>query len=150
MKWVLDGFKKGKIVRTKVNNSFFHYGLIIDDNKVIQYGKAIDSISKPAHDVEVLITTLDEFNNGFIEVCKYSFWDLFKKNRTKKAIKLAMARLGEKKYDFLKNNCEHFVNDCVFNKHRSRQIDSMREHVKKKHKLLFKKDRTAKNIELKD
>lgn len=139
MKWTLNGFKKGRIVRTKINNSFFHYGLIIDDNKVIQYGKGIDAVNKPAKDVEVLITTLDEFNNGFVEVCRYSFFEKLKKNRVKKSIRLALARLGEKKYDFLKNNCEHFVNDCVFNKHKSKQIDNMRDKVRKKHKLLFKK-----------
>lgn len=139
MKWTLNGFKKGRIVRTKINNSFFHYGLIIDDNKVIQYGRGIDAVNKPAKDVEVLITTLDEFNNGFVEVCRYSFFEKLKKNRVKKSIRLALARLGEKKYDFLKNNCEHFVNDCVFNKHKSKQIDNMRDKVRKKHKLLFKK-----------
>ena len=139
MKWILKGFKPGRIVRTKINNTFFHYGLIIEDEKVIQYGRGKDSIEKPASDVEVLITTLDEFNNGFIEVSKYSLKEKLKKNSVKKSIALAKSRLGERKYDFLKNNCEHFVNECVFNKHQSKQIDKMRENVKKKHIMLFKK-----------
>ena len=141
MKWMLNGFEKGKIVRTKINNSFFHYGLIIEDDQVIQYGRGKDSIDLPAKDVEVLITSLDEFNNGFIEVCKYNLKEKIKKNSVNKSIFLAKARLGERKYDFLKNNCEHFVNECVFNKHSSPQIDEMRDKVKKRHINLFKKNK---------
>lgn len=139
MKWILSGFKKGSIVRTKINNSFYHYGLIIEDDQVIQYGKGKDSIERPANEVAVLITSIDEFNNGFVEVAKLNLKEKLKKNSVKKSIELAKSRLGEKKYDFLKNNCEHFVYECVFNKHYSSQIDAMREKVRKKHKLFFKK-----------
>ena len=139
MKWVLSNFKVGSIVRTKVNESFFHYGIILDNEKVIQYGTGKDAVEKKAKDVEVLITSLDEFNCSFVEVAKLNIKEKIKRNSVKKTLEIANSRLGEKKYDFLKNNCEHFVFDCVFNKHYSSQISQMRENVKKKHKLFFKK-----------
>ena len=37
------------------------------------------------------------------------------KNSDEEIIRIALSRLGEGNYDLLKNNCEHFVNECVFN-----------------------------------
>ena len=45
----------------------------------------------------------------------------FKKNKPDIIIKKAKERLGEKGYNIISNNCLHFVNECVFNKHYSEQ-----------------------------
>ncbi len=130
MKWELNGFKKGKIVRIKIDNYFYHYGLLIEDDKVIQYGTKEDAFKVDNKDVVINICDLKDFGKGFVEVSNYSFKEKLKKNSTKKSIKLALNRLGEAKYDSLSNNCEHFVNECVFNKHTSSQITNLRNKLK--------------------
>lgn len=132
MKWELNGFKKGKIVRISIDDNFYHYGLLIKDDEVIQFGTKDDAFKKEAKAVEVNVCKLEDFGKGFIEVSKYSLKEKLIKNSTKKSINLALARLGEKGYDALKNNCEHFVNECVFNKHISYQVESIREKIKNK------------------
>ena len=42
-------------------------------------------------------------------------------------IDAAVSQLGQGGYDIIYNNCEHFVNKCVFGVAYSTQIDKMRE-----------------------
>ena len=37
----------------------------------------------------------------------------------------ARSRLGERRYDVIRNNCEHFCNWCQSGEHRSSQVDLM-------------------------
>ena len=65
---------------------------------------------------------MEDFLGGKMALVRvFSLSEKFKKNSRKKSVKLALERVGEKKYDPLNNNCEHFVNECVFNKHISNQ-----------------------------
>ena len=38
------------------------------------------------------------------------------------ALAYAINRLGEKSYNIITNNCEHFVNSCTTGEHRSDQV----------------------------
>jgi hypothetical protein len=40
-------------------------------------------------------------------------------------VRRARSRLGERRYDVVSNNCEHFCNWCQAGEHRSEQIDSL-------------------------
>ena len=45
---------------------------------------------------------------------------------------LARQRIGESGYNILHNNCEHFVNECVFGEKRSAFLQDVREKLRKK------------------
>ena len=114
----------GDIVKVEISNNIYHFGIYMGDDKVIQYGKAADFLKTKKEDVEVLISSMEEFLNGKMALVRvYSFFEKIKKNKVKKIIELAKSRLGEKNYDPVENNCEHFVNECVFNKHISNQAN---------------------------
>ena len=42
-------------------------------------------------------------------------------------VSTARARLGERGYHILYNNCEHFAHECVSGKHYSEQVDGVRD-----------------------
>ena len=124
-KYVTKEPKIGDILKVEIKNNIFHYGIYLGDDLVIQYGLAKDFLNTKKEDVEVLISSMDEFLNGKMALVRlYSFTEKLKKNKVNKIISLAKARLGEKKYDPINNNCEHFVNECVFNKHYSSQVEN--------------------------
>lgn len=123
-KYVAKEPKIGDIVKVEISNKIYHFGIYLGDDKIIQYGLAKDFLNTNKEDVEVLISSMDEFLDGKMALVRvYSLSEKLKKNKTKKIISLAMNRLGEKKYDPIENNCEHFVNECVFNKHISEQAN---------------------------
>ena len=120
--------KKGDIVKVEISNKVYHYGLYLGDDRIIQYGLAKDFLNTKKEDVKVLITSMDEFLNGKMALVRiYSLMDKIKKNSVKKSIQIAMDRLNEQKYDPINNNCEHFVNECVFNKHISSQVEKYKK-----------------------
>ena len=120
--------KVGDIVKVEISNGLFHYGLYLGNDEIIQYGLAKDFLKTKKEDVKILITSMNEFLDGKMALVRvYSLFDKLKKNSPKKAIKLALDRLGEAKYDPIENNCEHFVNECVFNKHISLQANKYKK-----------------------
>ena len=120
--------KKGDIVKVEITKNVYHFGLYLGDDKIIQYGLAKDFLNTKKEDVKVLITSMDEFLNGKMALVRiYSLMDKIKKNSVKKSIQIAMDRLNEQKYDPINNNCEHFVNECVFNKHISSQVEKYKK-----------------------
>lgn len=122
-KYVSKEPKAGDIVKVEIKKGIYHFGLYLGDDKIIQYGLAKDFLNTKKEDVCVLISSMDEFLDGKMALVRlYSFTEKFKKNSVKKSIDKALARLGEKSYDPINNNCEHFVNECVFNKHISTQV----------------------------
>ena len=114
--------KIGDIIKVEISSNLYHFGLYIGDDKIIHYGTK-DFLNNK-EDVCVNITSMEDFLGGKMALVRvFSFSEKFKKNSRKKSVKLALDRLGEKKYDPLNNNCEHFVNECVFNKHISNQAN---------------------------
>ena len=117
-KWSLRTPSRGDIIRVNLNNKYYHYGIYVDDDTIIQYGRFDDMLKKNASDIEVLITNISDFSfKKFVEVYNYSLKEKLKKNKPDIVIEKAMSRLGEQKYNIVNNNCEHFVYECVFNKH---------------------------------
>ncbi len=130
VKWSLRDPKEGDIIRISIGRNMHHYGIFVSDSEVIQYGRSSD-IFKNKEEVKVLSTSINEFLNGkFLEVREYSLKEKLSKNNKDKIIKLARSRIGEAKYDILNNNCEHFVNECVFNKHESSEAEKYSENLK--------------------
>lgn len=110
--------KYGDIIRVKIKDDIYHYGIYESDMVVIQFGLASDAFKRDAKEIKVLTTSIKEFLNGkFLEVREYSFFEKIKKNKPNIVIEKAKSRIGEEGYDLINNNCLHFVNECVFNKH---------------------------------
>lgn len=127
MKWELTEPKFGDLVRVKTG-SIYHYGIYASDLEVIQFG--LPPVSRQGIDnslVAVCATSIEDFLvGGFLEVGVREKKDK-KRHSPKKTVALARARLGEKGYHILNNNCEHFANECYFGEKRSNQTDGVRE-----------------------
>jgi hypothetical protein len=96
-----------------------HYGIYIGDNKVIQYSstdKTITNAEISIGDMDTSFPTGKYFVLDFGNNAKYSSDD---------TVKRAQSRLGEKNYNLLTNNCEHFAVWCKTNNAESYQIDSL-------------------------
>ncbi|SHE67825.1 lecithin retinol acyltransferase family protein [Acidocella aminolytica] len=95
---------------------YTHHGIYIGDGLVIHY-------SGLAHDLKP----------GMVEVTKFSdfrgnqlVWVRPHPNAPhhgEQIVKRARSRLGEDGYSVFGNNCQHFVNWCIYGKHESSQVD---------------------------
>jgi len=95
---------------------FAHHGIYVGEGRVIHYGALVyDLIRKPVEEV-----SLEEFAGGRpVFVVQHD--DLtFEPSQV---IERARSRLGENQYRLLSNNCEHFVEWCLHDVHRSFQVD---------------------------
>jgi Lecithin retinol acyltransferase len=44
-------------------------------------------------------------------------------------VRRALSRLGERRYNIFRNNCEHFCSWCQFGESRSKQVDFLRQRI---------------------
>ena len=131
MKWALEEPSFGDIIRVKTGG-IYHYGIYASDEEILQFGLN-PALRKgiPSSEVEVCASDVEIFLNGeFLEVGVLEKKD-GKRYAPQKTVELARARLGEKGYDILYNNCEHFAYECLFGKKISTQTDGVREMFKK-------------------
>lgn len=95
---------------------FAHHGIYVGGGNVIHYGALVyDIIRRPVEEV-----TLEKFAGGrpvFVVQHETVPFD------TREIIDRARSRLGEDKYRLLRNNCEHFVEWCLYDVHRSFQVE---------------------------
>ena len=131
MKWTFEEPSFGDIIRVKTGG-IYHYGIYASDEEIIQFGLN-PALRKglPSSEVEVCISDVDGFLNGeFLEVGVLERKD-DKRYAPQKTVDIARSRLGEKGYDILYNNCEHFAYECLYGKKISTQTDGVREMFKK-------------------
>lgn len=128
-KWDVRPLQPGDHIRVKYQ-SFYHHGLYEGNGNVIHFaGPSMQALMDPEK-VIVRRDTLDDFSmDRHIEVRCYSLKEKLQKRNAQKILAAAQESLGEAGYDILYNNCEHFVNRCVFGKAFSTQIDEMRKLV---------------------
>ncbi len=125
MKWNVVNPRYGDMIRVKAGN-IFHYGIYVNDDEVIQFGESPIVNLKPAKDITIISSNIDAFlQNEFLEVAIYTKKEKKLKYAPKIIVKNAKSRIGEKGYDLLKNNCEHFVYECVFGIHKSEQSEKI-------------------------
>lgn len=106
-------------------NLYRHYGVYVGKGKVIHYaGRGGDW----ENDVSVREVSMQEFlrdADGYM-ICKFpskSKNPRYHCYTKKETVERAYSRLGERKYDLLTNNCEHFAVWCRTNISESRQVD---------------------------
>lgn len=130
MKYTLTAPVPGDIIRVSVG-SIHHYGIYVSDNEVIQFGRRPDVVVCKKEDIQVLSTSVEEFyQSSFLETAVLSRKEKKDAFKNTEVIDRARKRIGETGYDILRNNCEHFVFECVFGIHYSTQTDSVRDRVK--------------------
>jgi hypothetical protein len=95
---------------------FAHHGIYIGGGKVIHYGALMyDIVRKPVEEV-----TLEQFSGGrpvFVVQHGELPFDV------EQILERARCRLGENRYRLMTNNCEHFVEWCLYGVQRSFQVE---------------------------
>lgn len=130
-KWRLIDAYPGAHIRVKVKN-FYHHGIYIGDNRVIQFGLP-EAMYSDASSIKVLNSTLKEFMGSslFYEVYVFSKKEEKKKYSDDIIVKNALNYVGQGNYNILTNNCEHFANKCIFGENKSSQIDDIYKNVER-------------------
>lgn len=127
MNWQMIAPQSGDMIRVKAGN-IYHYGIYVSDEEVIQFGLAPNARPTVKDcDVEVCVSDVDVFlHGGFLETAVLDKKE--NKNRIPRAVTVqkARARIGEKGYNILYNNCEHFAYECVTGEKRCSQTDDVR------------------------
>lgn len=119
---------KGAHIRTKIGD-IYHHAIYMGDDEVVQFGLPSDMFVK-AKDVRVIRSPIKDFLVGFLEVRVYNKMELKKKRSNDEIVKIALSRVGEGNYSLLKNNCEHFCNECVFGEKISGQVEGAIKDVR--------------------
>jgi hypothetical protein len=95
---------------------YVHHGIYVGAGKVIHYaGFSLGLIAGP-----IEVTSLASFSgrSGFdVRACPR------REFAPESVVARAYSRIGERKYDVLRNNCEHFCEWCLTGKARSFQVE---------------------------
>lgn len=139
--WVKKKPEKGSHIRVN-RGLYFHHGVYIGDGQVIHFtGRDEDSVldwSKP----EVIETDLNYFlKDGVLEVKEYNDEELKDLYPVNHIVAYAKACLGDKGYNLVFNNCEHFANTCTLGRFRSKQVERVFD-------MVFKTDRGKRKMGL--
>ena len=126
MKWKLKEARYGDIVRVSLG-SIYHFGIFVSEDEVIQFGLPPTTLNVNPVDVEVLSTPVGDFlAGGFLEVGCPEGREKKRRKTPEQTVAAARARLGERGYDIIYNNCEHFANECALGEKFSSMTDSLR------------------------
>lgn len=108
---------------TTPRQGYVHHGIYVGGGRVIHYGGFDRHFRRqPVEEV-----SLDEFTRGRCLVVKS--W-VAPKFTGAECVERARSRLGENRYRFLSNNCEHFCEWCIEGSSRSAQVEAWRELVR--------------------
>ena len=116
-----DSLKKGDIIFVD-KGLYKHYGIYAGNGMVIHYS---DKNSNFGTDIKIRETSLDNFACGcetkvcHLDEAKYSLYS------GEETVKRAYSRLGEKEYNLIFNNCEHFAVWCKTGISDSEQVNKV-------------------------
>lgn len=131
MEWVFAPAKAGDIIRVRVR-FYHHYGIFVSEDEVIQFG-ARDNSGIDPKEIRVLTTDISAFAGGEqVQCAKLSSSEKKQRRSVKETIEYARGQLGRDGYDILHNNCEHFVNECVFARAHSNFLEEVRKAVRER------------------
>ena len=127
MRWEPTACQAGDMVRIRLG-SVYHYGIFVSEDEVIQFGLPPTAENRAAEgEVRVLATDIDVFACGcIVETACLDRSEQRRRVPPSETVARARARLGESGYNLIHNNCEHFVNECVFGESRCTQEEDVR------------------------
>lgn len=123
--WIRRNPNKGNHI--KVNRGVYtHHGVYISDDEVIHFtGTEDDSILDWSKN-EVIKTDIEYFlRGGELEVKEYTDDELKDLYPVEHIVAYARACLGNREYNLIFNNCEHFANTCTLGRFRSNQVEKV-------------------------
>lgn len=131
MKWEPKECMPGDIIRVRLGR-IYHYGIFVSEDEVIQFGLPPTAENRGKEGGElVLVTDIDVFACGnIVETACLDRSEEKRRISPEDTIKKARSRIGEGGYNIIHNNCEHFVNECVFGEAKCSQADEVRERWK--------------------
>jgi phosphopantetheine--protein transferase-like protein len=114
------------MVRVKLG-SVYHYGIFVSEEEIIAFGlPPLPRFAQQAERFLVCRTDAEVFCCG--QILETAILDRTERKRRfppEETVRRARARLGEDGYHLIRNNCEHFVNECVFGEKKSLQEEAM-------------------------
>lgn len=127
MRWEPAACQAGDMVRIRLG-SVYHYGVFVSEDEVIQFGLPPTAENRAAEgEVKVLATDVDVFACGcIVETAQLDRAEQKRRVPPEETVRRARSRIGEGGYNILHNNCEHFVNECVFGESRCSQEEDVR------------------------
>ena len=134
MIWWQSECKFGDMIRISFGN-FYHYGIFVSEEEVIQFGLPPFEglLNRNFEDIAVCVSDIYTFAGGrIVEVASIEKSDKKRRISPKKTVQRARERIGEKGYDILHNNCEHFARYCYFGEKRCEVTESVVSDWKKK------------------
>lgn len=127
VKWWPRDLRRGDLIRVKVG-SIWHYGVFVSEDEVIQFGEPPVHLPRDESQIEVCATDIAAFSCGQIVEAA----ELGKKRvPPEQSVAMARSRIGEKGYNLLHNNCEHFATECVLGKAECDEVDTVRRRFRK-------------------
>jgi hypothetical protein len=99
---------------------FYHHGIYVGRGRVVHLsGEVIEAFTEPER-VEVIETSLNEFVSWAPEVEVLVYPDAYPAHVV---CRRARTRLGERGYNLISRNCEHFATWCKTGEWRSVQVE---------------------------
>ncbi|MBR7112613.1 MAG: lecithin retinol acyltransferase family protein [Clostridia bacterium] len=120
MIWWQSECQYGDMIRVCFGN-FYHYGIFVSDDEVIQFGLPPTEglLHRKFDEIAVCVTDIDTFASGkMVEVASQAKGERPKRLSPKKTVSRAKGCIGERGYDILHNNCEHFARYCYLGEKR--------------------------------
>lgn len=118
--------KRGDHIRVQRSSLYSHHGVYISDEEVIHFTGTDDDSVLDWSQCEVICTDIAEFlRGGTAEVKIYSDDELTDLYPVEHIAAYARACLGDKDYNLIFNNCEHFANVCTLGRFRSIQVEQV-------------------------
>jgi hypothetical protein len=123
MTWSKKEAKYGDHIRVMTDTGYYHHAIYINDKEVIHFSTD-NGFSILSRDLEIKSTSINIFTFGeTIEVKKYDKKEIL----AEKSVQIAKNMIGNKDYDLVFNNCEHFASFCITGKRKSEIIDKLKE-----------------------
>lgn len=109
--WARQAPIMGDHIRVRrLGGLYYHHGIYVSDDEVIAFAGDDDYNPIDWWDTEIRSTSFDEFRQGGdVEVRQYTPEEQAQLCSVPETIAFARACLGNKKYDLLFHNCEHFA-----------------------------------------
>ena len=127
MKWEPVQCRAGDMIRIRLG-SLYHYGIFVSEDEVIQFGLPPTAENRAKEgEPSVLATDIDVFACGcIIETAVLDRSESKRRLPAEETVSRARAAIGKGGYNIIHNNCEHFVNECVFGEARCLQAEDVR------------------------